>query len=564
MAYDVLVIGYGPAGMVLSALLGQRGRRVAVIERYAGLYNLPRAATFDDDAMRLLQKLGIAESVAAGTRVQRTYDWCNAEGEVLIGNEFSDFGGSGWPEFNMMFQPVLESELDALCRRTPGVEIIRGYVATEFRQTGDGVEVVAQPADELGRVAGTPHGEARTFAARFAVGCDGGNSKVRSGLGIEMDDYGFQEPWLVCDFRLKRDVDLPMALQYGDPDQPTSIISIGPHHHRFSFMLDEVVSSAGAVDPDEVWRRVSRWITRDDAELIRAAPYTFRSTVAQEWKQGRILLAGDAAHQMPPFLGQGMCSGFRDAHNLAWKLDLVLRGAAEDLLETYVAERSPHVRAITEKAVELGRVQTVRDKQAARLRDEELLRRKRSGRRPEGFRFPGYSEGFLAQASPDDSARGQLFPQAWVGHGSGRAQRFDDVSGAGWVLVVRDPSALAGRDDDLVAWRAAGGTMVMFGAPAEERAEAWATLDDVDGAYQRWFDGHGCASVIVRPDWYVYGSAVSPDSLRNLLRSCLSDLRPVVPEAKPRTASRRLAPADRRPVQGDVHSAAEVMSGPAS
>jgi 2-polyprenyl-6-methoxyphenol hydroxylase-like FAD-dependent oxidoreductase len=564
MGYDVLVIGYGPAGMVLSALLGQRGRRVAVIERYAGLYNLPRAATFDDDAMRLLQKLGIAESVAVGTRVQRTYDWCNAEGEVLIANEFSDFGGSGWPEFNMMFQPVLESELDALCRRTPGVEIIRGYVATEFRQTGDGVEVVAQPADERGRVAGTPHGEARTFAARFAVGCDGGNSKVRSGLGIEMDDYGFQEPWLVCDFRLKRDVDLPMALQYGDPDQPTSIISIGPHHHRFSFMLDEVVSSAEAVDPGEVWRRVSRWITRDDAELIRAAPYTFRSTVAQEWKQGRILLAGDAAHQMPPFLGQGMCSGFRDAHNLAWKLDLVLQGATEDLLETYAAERSPHVRAITEKAVELGRVQTVRDKQAARLRDEELLRRKRSGRRPEGFRFPGYSEGFLAPASSDDSARGQLFPQAWVGRGSGRAQRFDDVSGAGWVLVVRDASALAGRDDDLVAWRAAGGTMVMLGAPAEEQAEAWATVDDVDGAYQRWFDGHRCASVIVRPDWYVYGSAVSPDSLRNLLRSCLSDLRPVVPGAKPRTASRRLAPADRRPVQGDVHPAAEVMSGPAS
>ena len=233
-----------------------------------------------------------------------------------------------------------------------------------------------------------------------------------------MDDYGFQEPWLVCDFRLKRDVDLPMALQYGDPDQPTSIISIGPHHHRFSFMLDEVVSSAEAVDPDEVWRRVSRWITRDDAELIRAAPYTFRSTVAQQWKQGRILLAGDAAHQMPPFLGQGTCSGFRDAHNLAWKLDLVLQGAIEDLLETYAAERSPHVRAITEKAVELGRVQTVRDKQAARLRDEELLRRKRSGRRPEGFRFPGYSEGFLAPASPDDSARGQLFPR----HGSGAAR----------------------------------------------------------------------------------------------------------------------------------------------
>ena len=544
MEYDVLVIGYGPAGMVLSALLGQCGRRVAVIERHAGLYNLPRAATFDDDAMRLLQKLGIAESVAAATRVQRTYDWCNAEGEVLIGNEFSDFGGSGWPEFNMMFQPALESELDALCRRTPSVEIIRGYAATEFRQTGDGVEVVAQPADELGRVGRTPYGEARTFAARFAVGCDGGNSTVRLGLGIEMDDYGFQEPWLVCDFRLKRDVDLPMALQYGDPDQPTSIISIGPHHHRFSFMLDEAVSSAEAVDPGEVWHRVSRWISRDDAELIRVAPYTFRSTVAREWKQGRILLAGDAAHQMPPFLGQGMCSGFRDAHNLAWKLDHVLQGATEGLLETYAAERSPHVRAITEKAVELGRIQTIRDKHAARLRDAELLRRRRSGLRPEGFRFPGYPEGFLAPASSDDIARGQLFPQAWVRRGSARAQRFDDESGAGWVLVTRDPSTLAGLDDDFAAWRAAGGTVVMLGAPPQQPTDTWTAVGDVDGAYQRWFDGHNCASAIIRPDWYVYGSAASPDSLRNLLRSCLSDLGPVVPKAKSRTAEALCGPAN--------------------
>ena len=541
MEYDVLVIGYGPAGMVLSALLGQCGRRVAVIERHAGLYNLPRAATFDDDAMRLLQKLGIAEPVAAATRVQRTYDWCNAEGEVLIGNEFSDFGGSGWPEFNMMFQPALESELDALCRRTPGIEIIRGYVATEFRQTGTGVEVVARPADELGRVQHMPHREARTFGARFAVGCDGGNSTVRVGLGIEMDDYGFQEPWLVCDFRLKRAVDLPMALQYGDPDQPTSIISIGPHHHRFSFMLDEAVSSAEAVDPGDVWRRVSRWISPDDAELIRVAPYTFRSTVAREWKQGRILLAGDAAHQMPPFLGQGMCSGFRDAHNLAWKLDRVLQGAAEGLLETYAAERSPHVRAITEKAVELGRIQTIRDKRAARLRDAELLRRRRSGLRPEGFRFPGYYEGFLAPASSGDSARGQLFPQAWVRHGLARAQRFDDVSGAGWVLVARDSSKLAGLDDDLAAWRAAGGTVLLLGAPTQESTDISTAVSDVDGAYQRWFDGHDCASAVVRPDWYVYGSATSPDSLRSLLRSCLSDLGP-----------------------GERHPATEAFSSPAS
>ncbi len=524
MGYDVLVVGYGPAGMVLSALLGRQGHRVAVIERYAGLYNLPRAATFDDDAMRLLQKLGIAGQVAVGTRVQRRYDWCNAEGETLIGNEFSDFGRSGWPEFNMMFQPVLERELDALCRRTPGVEIVRGLVATDFRQTGDAVEVVARPADELGRVATESEDRARRFTARFAIGCDGGNSALRSSLGIEIDDYGFQEPWLVCDFRLTREIDLPMALQYGDPDQPTSIISIGPHHHRFSFMLDEAVPSAEAVDPAQVWHRVKRWLTPEDAELIRVAPYTFRSTVAQEWKQGRFLLAGDAAHQMPPFLGQGMCSGFRDAHNLAWKLDLVLRGADDELLETYAAERSPHVRAITEKAVELGRLQTIRDKQVARLRDEELLRRKRAGQLPEGFRFPGYRAGFLAAAAPGDTARGQLFPQAWVAHPPGRRQRFDDVSGSGWLLVARDAPTIAGCGDDLAAWRTVGGTVLVLGAPANSEPDAGTAIDDVDGVYHRWFDEHACAAVVVRPDWYVYSSAASADSVGTLLRACVSDL----------------------------------------
>ncbi len=524
--YDVLVIGFGPTGMALSALLGQQGHRVAVIERYRGLFNLPRAATFDDDAMRLLQKLGIAESVAVGTRTQRTYDWCNADGDVLIRHEFSDFGRSGWPEFNMMFQPVLESELDALCRRTPSIDIVRGYAVTEFRQTDGGVEVVARTADELGRVVDTPGAQTRSYTARFAVGCDGGNSQIRSGLGISMDDYGFQEPWLVCDFRLKRELDLPMAQQFGDPAQPTSVVSIGPHHHRFSFMLDQAMPSAADVNVDDVWRRVSPWITPDDAELIRVAPYTFRSTVAQSWNQDNVVLVGDAAHQMPPFLGQGMCSGFRDAHNLAWKLDLILNGEyGAELLDTYAAERSPHVRAITERAVELGRLQTIRDERAAKLRDDELLRRKRSGERPQGFRFPGYLDGFLAPASPDDHARGELFPQGWVTQGSAQPQRFDDVAGRGWVLLVRDADALDALDqEDLARWRSTRGTVVALSGHVGTGLVT--EITDVGGTYERWFADNSCHAVIVRPDWYVFGSAPDGEALAQLMSSCVSKPRP--------------------------------------
>ncbi len=521
--YDVLVIGFGPTGMALSALLGQQGHRVGVIERYRGLFNLPRAATFDDDAMRLLQKLGIVESVAVGARTQLTYDWCNAEGEILIHNEFSDFGRSGWPEFNMMFQPVLESELDALCRRTPSIDIARGYVVTAIRQTDRGVEVVARTADELGRVVDTPEAETVTYTARFVIGCDGGNSQTRSTLGIVMDDFGFQEPWLVCDFRLKRELDLPMAQQFGDPRQPTSIVSIGPHHHRFSFMMDEAVPSATAVDVDDVWRRVSRWITPDDAELIRVAPYTFRSTVAQHWKQDNVVLAGDAAHQMPPFLGQGMCSGFRDAHNLAWKLDLILNGEfGAELLDSYAVERSPHVHAITKRAVELGRVQTIRDEKAAKERDDELLRRKRNGERPQGFKFPGYHDGFLATASADDKARGQLFPQGWVTAGSSEPQRFDDAVGHGWVLLVRDTAQFVALDHDVLArWRATRGAVVaLSGDPAVSTVIA-----DVGDTYEQWFTDNACDAAVVRPDWYVFGSAPASRSLGELLVASLSHVR---------------------------------------
>jgi 2-polyprenyl-6-methoxyphenol hydroxylase-like FAD-dependent oxidoreductase len=169
------------------------------------------------------------------------------------------------------------------------------------------------------------------MTARAVVGCDGGNSFVREALGVGQDDYGFSEPWMVCDFRFRRPTAVPPARQVGDPRRPTSIISLGPDHHRFAFMLDSAGDAEAEGAPVRVWERVSQYLTPDDAELIRVATYIFRSTVAHRWRTGRILLAGDGAHQMPPFLGQGMCSGIRDAQNLAFKLDLVLRGTAAAL-----------------------------------------------------------------------------------------------------------------------------------------------------------------------------------------------------------------------------------------
>src|SRR6185437_9391914 len=216
---------------------------------------------------------------------------------------------------------------------------------------------------------------------------------------------------------------VPHAVQVGDPLSPTSIISLGPDHHRFSFMLDVEEDFCTERDPDRVWARVAGRLSPDDAELIRVATYTFRSLVTDRWRVGRVLLAGDAAHQMPPFLGQGMCSGIRDAQNLAFKLDRVLRGDWSDaVLDTYQLEREPHVRAVIEKGIELGRLQTTRDPERAAARDRELMGRRDRAQAPETIRFPGLGDGFLSPTS--STGRGELSVQGVVDDGR-RRDRLD-------------------------------------------------------------------------------------------------------------------------------------------
>ncbi|QJY50994.1 bifunctional 3-(3-hydroxy-phenyl)propionate/3-hydroxycinnamic acid hydroxylase [Pseudonocardia broussonetiae] len=507
--YDVAVVGYGPVGMATAALLGRAGHSVVVVERYGGLYNLPRAAIFDDETMRTFARLGIAERLLPTLHVQRNYEWRNGAGELLIEHDFAATGRSGWAEWYMMYQPELEESLDAVCRAS-GVEVRLGSAVTAVHQDADGA--VLTTAD------------GRSVTARYVVACDGGNSFVRRALDVGMDDYGFAEPWMVCDFRFTRPVDLPTALQLGDPARPTSIISLGPRHHRFSFMLDDEGDFAVESAPEKVWARVADRLTPDDAELIRVATYTFRSLVAHRWRAGRILLAGDAAHQMPPFLGQGMCSGVRDGQNLAFKLDLVLRGAVDDaLLDTYQPEREPHVRAVTEKGIELGRMQTIRDPGRAAERDRELLARRAAHQAPESIRFPGLGGGMLAAGGP---GRGALSEQGRVLGPDGRTDLLDQVVGDGFHLLVADAHLAA---LDLPALAAAGVRVVGFGdRPGQQ--EGATVVVDVDGTYRRWFDGLGAAAVAVRPDLYVFGASADAAPLAAELLAALGAPVPALAE----------------------------------
>ncbi|RIL01368.1 MAG: monooxygenase, partial [Proteobacteria bacterium] len=364
--FDVLVVGCGPVGALLAILLGARGHRVAVLERWPAPYPLPRAVHFDAEIGRVLQGAGVAAALAGRTEAAPVYEWRNAAGEVLLrfGRETGN-ALSGWPDSSMFCQPELERILEERMRALPGVSLRRGEQVVAAREVDGGVEVEAQRAD----------GARSTLRARFGVGCDGANSFVRGALGIGFEDLGFAFDWLVVDVlpHEPRPWD-PLNWQLCDPARPTTLVSGGPGRRRWEFMRLPHERIEALNDPAVAWKLLAPWgVAPGNATLERHAVYTFRARWAASWRHGAWLLAGDAAHQMPPFAGQGLCSGLRDAANLAWKLDLVLAGRARDaLLDSYTQERLPHVRAIIDFSVQLGRVICIADPEAAAARDRAM------------------------------------------------------------------------------------------------------------------------------------------------------------------------------------------------
>lgn len=505
---EVAIIGYGPTGMAAAALLGQLGRSVVVVERYEQLFNLPRAACFDDEIMRTLQKLGLAEPAMPGVLVQPDYEWVSASGETLINLAYDDPAPGGWAALYSMYQPHLESVLDAECRSLASVDVRQGFT----------VERMEQESEVLLSAVGSDGAHLEIYA-QYVIAADGGNSFARDALGIDLFDYGFRENWLVCDFEKLRKVSLPTFRQVCDPRQPRSIIQIGPQHHRFSFMLDPDVRAHDATAERRIWERVSDFLGPEDAELVRAANYVFTSQVAERWRERRIVLAGDAAHQMPPFLGQGMCSGIRDSHNLAWKLDRVLSRAADPrILDSYQIEREPHVRFITEKAIELGRIQTLRDPEAAEQRDEQLLAKRRARSAPEKVRLPPLGDGFLSQRGRGKGA-GEFCLQSRVRSEYGEGL-FDDVVGMGPVIIARGREIIDGLSSDMLAlWERRGGSVAVFDEKdLGRRSASVVRVQDVTGVYGAWFTDRCCDAAVVRPDWYVYGTAKTSTDLAEMVQ----------------------------------------------
>jgi len=483
--YDVAIVGYGPTGVVLANLLGAAGLRVAVFEREAEILELPRAVAFDGEVMRVFQTLGVADALLSAARPSAGMRYLSASRQTLVVREASrGEGPQGWAIHYLFHQPSLERILRDGVARYRNVDVCLQH---EVRDVTDGAHVASLAVEDLAS------GAVRRVEAAYVVGCDGARSLVRRAIGGPLEDLGLHQPWLVVDFVLERDVDLPATtVQYCEPERPTTYVNVIGKRRRWEIMLMPGDDPETIARPESMWALVRRWLAPGDARIERSAVYTFHSLLASRWRAGRLLIAGDAAHQTPPFLGQGMCAGIRDAANLAWKLALVLRGAAaERLLSTYESERLPHVRTFIELAVRMGDIIQTTDPAVAAERDRRLA----AGGAPELLVYPDPQ---LGPGIHDDAPPpvGVICPQPRLDDG----RRLDDAVGSRFA-VIGDASTLAA---------AAPSTRARWDAIET------AVIDRPPTALAGWLAQHDARAVVVRPDRYVLGLARTGSDLDRL------------------------------------------------
>jgi 3-(3-hydroxy-phenyl)propionate hydroxylase len=477
---DVLVVGFGPVGAALAGLLGKRGLDVLVLERDYEVFALPRAAHVDHTGLRTWQELGLLSQLLPAMQANRGLDFLTASGELLARIPGDQSSSSGLPTSMYFFQPALDQAVRQAVTAMPSVTVRLGTEVVGVSSADDHVRVVTAARG----------GERLEVMAKWVVACDGAASTIREQTGFDIDDLRFEEPWLVVDLVMDEARDgsgersePSRAICLCDPRRPTYSIPMPARRHRFEFRLMDGDDPATLLQPSPISELVRAWFPDRPFTLERAAIYTFHGLVAENWRHQRIFLAGDAAHQMPPFLGQGMCSGLRDAANLAWKLDLVVRGSApDDLLNTYEEERRAHVRSVVKSAVRIGRLICTVDPDEAADRDRRMLSDARPPTQRIAFTLPALRPGPLVLENGGD-----LFVQPATAD-----VRLDDIIGSRFAVLARNPAATGPGPVDW--WR---GRMGAFVAVVGELPAAHAK------GVLSWLDNHDSDVVVVRPDRYV-------------------------------------------------------------
>ena len=520
--FDVVIVGLGPVGAVAANIAGLLGLKTLVLERTDHAYLKPRAIVFDAEIMRIFASIGLAERIAKASRALGGSIYLGADRRpIRTFRARQPAHAKAWYPSNLFYQPELESTLRDGLNRFSNVTVSLKHELAALRDFGgwSTLNVIA-------------HGSSQSLEirARSVLACDGASSTVRKLLQIPLDDIGFEERWLVVDtfvngpMRWPSTHAIPEEVQRGeyslmlcDPARPSTLIPGVGRHRRWEYMLLPGEHEDDVVGSDWLRRQLSQWIDPQDVEIVRSAVYRFRALIAQRWRINNIFLLGDAAHQTPPFYGQGMCHGIRDAAQLMWKLDLVLNNVSPaKLLDSYQEEREPHVREIVAASVAAGAQVCILDPEAAVARDKEFRRIEHERRNaPVAITdvVPPIRAGII-----DPKSGGMRLPELAVETGNGH--QLDDMIAGRFTLLTQCEEAGNLPASLAAGWQKIAGQTVRVGAVNDSDC----SVHDAAGDVSHWLEQRQAYCAIVRPDRYVYAMPCDRANLYDELTMLLEKL----------------------------------------
>lgn len=507
---DVAIVGAGPVGLMIANYLGQCGVNVTLVEKLASLIDYPRAIGLDDESLRTFQAVGLVENVLPHTTPWHAMRFLTPKGRCFadIQPKTDEFG---WSRRNAFIQPLADRVLFEGLARFANVKVLFSRELEGFEQSESGVALTLKNSE----------GRSERLQAKYLIGCDGGNSLVRRSLDISFEGKTAPNQWIVVDIA-NDPLATPHVYLCCDPVRPYVSAALPHGVRRFEFMVMPGETEAELSKPENMRKLLAKVLPNpDNIELIRSRVYTHNARLAGKFRQGRVLLAGDAAHIMPVWQGQGYNSGMRDASNLAWKLSLVIKGlAADSLLDSYEQERRDHAKAMINLSVLAGHVLAPPKRWQGTLRDgvswllNYLPPVKRYFVEMRFKPMPQYTRGALIVPSEKGSPVGKMFIQPKVLTDAGTTVLLDEVIGENFAIIAWGCDPTWGLTPaQITQWKALGTRFIQVLPDVQLRAPSDAGPDvirvgDSTGRLKEWFARGTSSIALVRPDRFLAGLAI--------------------------------------------------------
>ncbi len=419
--FDITIVGFGPTGGTLANLLAMHGFSILILEREKSFYPLPRAVHFDDEVMRVFQTIGITKDFLKYTIINKGTKFVNSKGKVILDwPRPRKVTINGWYPSYRFNQPDLERQLRKKLRKYKTVTVKQNSEVTKVYNQKDYVKVIFKNMKDK---------SLKEVKTKFVIGCDGANSKIRDEMNTKMDNLGFTQKWAVVDLILKKNKkNLPdRTIQYSNTKQPATYCRNVGKRRRWEFAIKKNQNEKKILSDSYIWNFLKPWLKKNEAKIERKTIYTFNSAISRKWRKGRIFIAGDAAHLMPPFMGQGMCAGIRDASNLAWKIVSCLKQKYDEkILNSYQAERFSNVKEYIETTMRMG--EFVNAVGSSKITDN--ISSNKDGTKMMQSIKPKLGFGL---GKRNDKNRGVIFPQLKMRNG----KVFDDKFSKNPILIIK-------------------------------------------------------------------------------------------------------------------------------